>query len=102
MIMVIMVLMAVIVAMLLCMLMLMFVRDMDIKLNSLNRRFFSAPHMEVKIVKPKLLQLMLQFVKVDTQINQCAYQHVPTDSAESIEIKRFHDLSVSALIWLAA
>jgi deoxyribonuclease-4 len=49
-------------------------------------------------------QLPFERAELDAQIEQRPEEHVPADSAENIQIKRFHSNSpaANALIWLAA
>src|SRR3954471_12122310 len=75
--------------------------EMDIKLYTFDAGLLSATHMQMKVVQAQFAEFGLESVKIDSQIDQCANQHVAANSAEDIEIKCFHS-SASALIWLAA
>lgn len=68
----------------------MFVRQMDVELNAINRRLFCADRVNVITVQPQFFQLVLEFVKIHPQVNQRADKHIATDPAEDIEIKGFH------------
>jgi hypothetical protein len=78
------------------------VREVHIELNAFYCGFLGAARVEVEAVEAKFFQLVLEFVKIDTEIEQRADQHITADAAEDIEIKGFHCFWARALIWLAA
>src|SRR5262249_49475953 len=62
----------------------MIVRQMNIELYSFDARFFSTSCVQVIAFEPEFLQLMLQFMEIQSQINQRAHKHVAADSAENV------------------
>ena len=64
--------------------------------------------MEVIAIQSQLLQLVLELVRVHTQVNERSQKHVAADPAEDIQVKSVHfpgawlAFSTRALIWPAA
>ena len=69
-----------------CMLMTVFVREMNIKFNSFDGGFMTTRDVQVVTMKIQLFQFVLQVVRVDTEIEQCADKHIAADSAEDVQI----------------
>ena len=77
--------------------------QVHIKFHPFDAGFVFPFGVQVKLIQPKFRQFRLQLIERNTQIQHCSYEHVATDSAEKIEVKRLHLFSIaSALIWLVA
>ena len=76
--------------------------QVDIQFHSLDTRLLLAGNMQMPAVEFQLLQFAFQFMGIDTEVQQCANEHVATDAAENVEVKCFHDVEAKTLIWLAA
>jgi hypothetical protein len=75
----------------------------NVELHSFDAGLVLARGMDVKIPEIELPQLAFERFERNAEIEHCANEHVATDAAENIEIKRFHDFpAASALIWAAA
>src|SRR5439155_1803002 len=92
------------VLMLMSMFMVMILLQMDIKLHSLNVRFFLSSRVQMIALQLQLAQFSLQLLEIDSQIQHCPDEHVSAYAAENIQVNRLHFSSpaASALIWLAA
>ena len=60
--------------------------EMDIELNALDGSFVVAGNMEMIVFQSEFFQFILQPVRIDTQIDQCADEHVAADAAEYVQI----------------
>ena len=66
------------------------VRQMHIKLYSINRAFLPAIGTECIAIELELFELRFQRIKVHPQIDHCTQKHVATNATENIEVKGLH------------
>ena len=64
----------------------MLMREMNLELHSLDGGFVSAGNVQMVAVEIQLFQFVLQFVRIDTEIEQRADKHVAADAAEDVQI----------------
>ena len=72
------------------MVMSMVMREVNIKLHTLNGRFLLARNVEVIAVQLELSQLTFEPVGLHAQIEQRGDEHVASDAADEVEVKDFH------------
>ena len=53
-------------------------------------------------VQLELFQFVGELVRGNSKVKHRTDEHVAADAAEDVEVKRFHLVAASALIWLAA
>src|SRR6185503_20083542 len=86
---------AMFILLLVVMMMLMFtILDMHVELRSGNATPLLPRNVEVICVQLQLLQRMFQFVSIHPKVDQCTDEHIAADTAENIQIKRLHFISV--------
>ena len=76
--------------------------EMDIELHASDGGFLPARNVQMIAVEFELLQLAFKLADVRAEVEQRGDEHVAGDAAEDIEIKDFHFIETSVLIWLAA
>lgn len=76
------------------------VTDVNLESRALDLKPFFARSVKVITFEAQFLQFSRQVFHLDAEIEHRPHEHVAADSAENIQIKRFH--FARALIWLAA
>jgi hypothetical protein len=79
-----------------------FMGQVDVELRPGNCATFSAADVDVIAVEFQLSELALEGAHIQAQVNHRAQEHVAADATENVQVKSFHALAASALIWLAA
>jgi hypothetical protein len=64
----------------------MFMREVNIEFNPFDGGFVSAGNVQMVAVEIQLFQFVLQFVRINTEVEQRADKHVAADAAEDVEI----------------
>jgi hypothetical protein len=64
----------------------MLMREMNVEFDSFDGSFVSAGNVQMVAVEFQLFQFVLQVMRIHTQIEQRAYEHVTANPAEDIEI----------------
>jgi hypothetical protein len=82
--------------------MVVLVGQVNVEFRPGNGSTFPATNVEVIAVEPELAQFALESAHIQAQVDHRAQEHVAADAAEDIQVKSFHALAASALIWLAA
>jgi hypothetical protein len=70
--------------------------QMNIKLHSSDSRLLLPRNVKVIAIQPQFFQFMLEPVRVNSEIQERSDEHIAADTAENVEIERFH--SPNALI----
>jgi len=70
-------------------------RQMDIKLHSLDLGLLLARGVQMVAIEFQFPKFVFQFVKIHAEVEQRPDEHVAADAAENIEIKSFHITSCS-------
>ena len=65
-------------------------REMHVELHAFDGGFVLARDVKVVAVELEFGEFAFEFARVHAQINQRADEHVATDAAENIKVKRFH------------
>ena len=66
------------------------IRQVHIELYTLNAGLFLASDVEVIAVELQLFQLAFQLARVNAQTYQRADEHITTDAAKNVEVKKLH------------
>ena len=61
-------------------------REVNIEFNAFNGGFVSAGNVQMVTIELQLFQFVLQFVRINTEVEQRADKHVAADAAEDVEI----------------
>jgi hypothetical protein len=64
--------------------------EMDVELDAFDGGFELPGSVKMEAFELQFFELMLEFVKIDSQINECADEHVAADTAEKVEVKSLH------------
>lgn len=96
--------MVVVFVMVVTMMMIVVMREMNVELSPRDAALLTFLNVQMVTLQPQLFEFRLQGGRVYSQVDQGTNEHVPANTAENIQIKRFHKPSrfAKALIWLAA
>ena len=77
----------------------MVIRDMNIKFNTLDAALVALCEMKVVPVNIELFQFVFELLRVYPQIDQRADKHVATDAAKKIQVEGFHRVTEKHHEW---
>jgi hypothetical protein len=64
-------------------------REVNVEFDSFDGGFVSAGNVQMIAVELQLFQFVFEVVRIDTEIEQRADEHVAADPAEDVQIQRF-------------
>ena len=68
----------------------MVIFEVDVEFDARDAGFFRALRMQVIAIELELLEFILEFLKIDAQVQERADEHVPGNAADEVEIKGAH------------